>query len=324
MNRSTGATLSAVLVFLGSALTLCFGLLMVFGSLALRQQQPQIAAMRYILYGVDAVYVALAVWGIASGVGLLRLREWDRVSMIVFSLLLLLCTLPALLFLVFMPNTMPAHTSPTFVLIFKLMSGAFEGFLVALSAAWLWFFNRGAVRSQFRRNAAAVDAVATLESARPLSISIIGWILIIGSAFGGIGLLMMLKLHFPMFLAGYTVKGEPGVSVVLLWSIAQFVAGVGLLGMKRWGWLLAIGTLSLGALNELLMLIPGSQTRLQEFTAQLTQRLGLPTPGMPVQTGGFFWLGFLIGLAFVGVQLWFLIIRKAAFDANNNTVLPAD
>jgi hypothetical protein len=137
LNRSMGVTLSAVLVFLGSALTLCLGVLMVFGSLALREQQPQIAAMRYILYGVDAVYIALAVWGFATGVGLLRLREWARISMIVFSLLLLLCTLPAFLFLVFMPDTMTANSPANFVLVFKLVSGVFEGLLVALSAAWL-------------------------------------------------------------------------------------------------------------------------------------------------------------------------------------------
>lgn len=315
MNRSTGVILSAVLVFIGSALTLLMAVFLVFGSIAVRTQQPQLAGMRYVLYSVDALYVAFAIWGIASGIGLLRLREWARISMIAFSVLLLLCTLPALLFTLFMPIATPVNASANFVLIFKLVTGLLEGSLVALGAAWLYFFNRRSVRSRFQSGAGTTPSGAP-ESGRPLSISIIGWILLVGSACGGLGMLLMVKMHVPLLLGSYIVGGGRGLAVVLLWSAAQLVAGVGLLRMKRWGWLLAVVTLCAGALNTLSMaVIPGGEARLREAVELILSRMGMPTAS--VQASPSFWFGLTFGIVFVAVELWYLIARKSAFSPKN-------
>lgn len=311
MKRSTGVTLSAVLVFIGSVFTLLLGVLAALGTAMVHGPQMQSAALHYFLYGIYAVYIAFAIWGIASGVGLLLLREWARISMIVFSALLLVFMLPGLLFFLLTPMATPANVPANVMLFIKLGVGLFEGSLAALGAVWLYFFTRKKVRTQFRGETTD-DLTASGSSKRPLSISIIAWILIVSGICGGLGAVLLMALQFPMFLGGYVVTGARASVVIAVWCVTEFCAGVGLLRLKSWGWVLAVVTLSAGALNGLSMvLIPGSETRFREAMELMIQRLGLPAQGVQVPSSA--WFGIIFGFVFVGVQLWFLIARRNAF-----------
>jgi hypothetical protein len=63
---------------------------------------------RYAAIFVVLAAVLFAVWGIASGIGLLEGREWARISMIVFSVLLLAIAVPGLLIFLFAKLSAPA------------------------------------------------------------------------------------------------------------------------------------------------------------------------------------------------------------------------
>ena len=75
MQRSVGVTVSAVFVFLGSGLVLLFGGFAGFAAMFVPQRSEQAPFLRYILVGSVVMYFAFAMWGIASGVGLLLLRK---------------------------------------------------------------------------------------------------------------------------------------------------------------------------------------------------------------------------------------------------------
>jgi hypothetical protein len=95
MNRSVGVTVIAVLALLGSGLTLLMGILMaVVMAVAPVPTQPEFPAspafLKVMLLAASLVYVLPAVWGILTGIGLLRLKNWARISIIVFSVLLTL------------------------------------------------------------------------------------------------------------------------------------------------------------------------------------------------------------------------------------------
>jgi hypothetical protein len=49
----------------------------------------------------------LSLWGLATGVGLLRLQPWSRVSMLVFDSLLCLCAVSSVVLLVVLSLTTP-------------------------------------------------------------------------------------------------------------------------------------------------------------------------------------------------------------------------
>ncbi len=322
MNRSTGVTVSAALSFVGSAFILLFVVFAAFGTALIRVQQPQVPFLRYILYGTIALYLAFAVWGIATGVGLLRLREWARISTVIFSILLLLCMVPALVFLFLIPIPARENVPSQIALFVRLGEAVFDGALVALGAVWVYYFNRRTVRDEFRRSSSE-PAGEHSAAKRPLSISIIGWILVIGGISGGLGAAILAVLHFPLFLGGYIFSGTAAGALMISWGVAQLSAGAGLLRLRSWGWILAVVTLSAGALNAVLtILVPGSAARLRDATELMLQRLGMPATGMPVTPS--FWLGATFGMVFVGVQLWFLIARRRVFYPGNFEASPPE
>lgn len=320
MNRSVGVTVSAVVVFIGSALTLLMGAGSVLALVVLHNMPPQPVFVRYSIIGVATIEVAFAIWGILSGIGLLRLREWARISMVVFGVLLLLFGLPGLVFIPLLPLGPQGNVPENFVLMIKLGMGAFYGVLAALGGWWLYFFNQRMVKDQFRTAPPGAPGSAT-PRARPLSISIIGWFLTISA----VAVLPVLLLRFPLFFFGFLFTGARAQLVMLAWCGLQFAAGVGLLRLRPWGRTLALCTLSLGMLNGLIsMLIPGSQARLQQAMTLTMQRMNmpwLPEQGpMAFQTwSASFWFGLFFGMVFVAVQLWFVARNKQAFYARGDS-----
>jgi hypothetical protein len=88
VNRSAGVTVIAVLAIVGSAGALGMAGLTLLGLLAGRGVTPpesfpgSPALFRTVLLLVPFRYVLPGVWGIVSGVGLLQLKNWARISTI--------------------------------------------------------------------------------------------------------------------------------------------------------------------------------------------------------------------------------------------------
>ena len=85
MKRSAGITISAVLVFAGSALTLLFAALIALSAAVSVPNGNLPHGFRYIAMGVVVWAILFVIWGIASGMGLLHRREWARISILVVS-----------------------------------------------------------------------------------------------------------------------------------------------------------------------------------------------------------------------------------------------
>jgi len=84
MKRSGGITASAVLAIIGSVFTILLGGFAILGALLMRtmpnlpttpaQPVPPVA----FLLAESILFLGFGVWGIASAVGLLRLKNWAR------------------------------------------------------------------------------------------------------------------------------------------------------------------------------------------------------------------------------------------------------
>src|ERR1700734_139389 len=106
MNRSVGVTLSAVIVIFGSVLALLAGAMVLFASSSdLPVPENQVHFMKYFMIFLALVFFAAGTWRITPGMGLMRLRGSSRISILVFSALLLFPSIPG--FLMFLVRPFP-------------------------------------------------------------------------------------------------------------------------------------------------------------------------------------------------------------------------
>ena len=319
MKRSTGVTLSAVLVFFGSAMALLVGL---FAVAAFRLAPPRSTPtpfLRGALIFDGVLDVAFVAWGIASGVGLIRLQQWARISMLVFSgIMIVFCLIPMMI-IPFVPLPPQSDTLPSnFGLIFRIGAVVFYGFFVALGAFWLYFFNKRSVKVQFTNTPALQASDAKLKSEKPVAIMILAWLFIIGGCFTPAALFMRL----PAFFFSFAVPGRWGGLVFVAFAALSLATGIGLLRLRLWGWVVAVGFQSIGLLNALSMiLIPGAFARFESLLQSQRAYMGLPDAPNMIPPAFTMWIGLGFGALFAGVILAVLFWYKRAF--NDKPATPA-
>jgi len=314
MKRSAGVTASAVIVFIGSTLVLLLGALSLLGVALASPSEGQPHFFRYIMWFFLALMFGGAGWGIATGVGLLLLEDWGRISILIFSGLLLFFGIPGLLMDPFMPIQQSPGLPGNFVLFMRISLAVFYGILAALGVWWMIFFTRKSVRAQFQGTPEyALQPPAS--PARPISITIIGWYLLI-SAFISV---FFLFIHIPIFLLGFMINGWASSLFMLGCGIVQLVMGAGLLKLKPWCRILAIGYFSFFTFNEVLMVvIPGSEARYEQAMKSVQESWGLPQTPMQFPV----WFGLVVCVPLFGVLLWFLITCRRAFLPQNQVPAP--
>src|SRR5271155_2866959 len=154
MPRSAGVTISAVVVIIGSALTLLGGAIVILGAIVLSKtgQAASISATIADVEIIEAVmFLGFGGWGLASGIGLIGLKSWARISLLVFAGILVLVSLPAVAIMPFisLPNTNAADLPANFMSIVRVGIVLFYAAFAALGGFWLYFFNKRSVTAQF-------------------------------------------------------------------------------------------------------------------------------------------------------------------------------
>lgn len=262
MKRPLGVILSAVLLLLGSLFQLLLAFGMAFAGIYLHKQMgagglpnatagaPMPGWMPVFVYGICAFFVALAVWGIVTTVGLIRLRRWARYSVLVIGGgLALIGLVSALMMLVVMAVPMPvaagldaaqAHAAQAMSRIVFGVIAVFYGILCAVGVSWLVYFNREKTRAAF---AGAMDEA--LESRRPFLITVIAVLSLIGA----VGCLLMIFLPLPMPIFGVIVHGWGKAALFLALATLEAAVGIGLWRMEEWGRLLTFGWIVLSVIH---------------------------------------------------------------------------
>lgn len=336
MRRSFGVTFSAVVVFIGSGLTLLFALLAALSPLLGRtSDRPQNLPPAVGLM-LGFIYLLFAGWGIASGVGLIQLRRWARISMLVFNALLLFICIPTILVILVIP--LPGVNSPdlppNFSLYMRIGIAVFYGAVAVMAAAWMWFFTRKSVKEQF---AGAVRAEVLVPPAGPallpestpsddpysgarVTIRVIGAFLLLGACAIPFSLIFYASMThgapFPALFLGFIFTGAPAAVVLLLYGGISAVAGVGLLKLRPWSRPLAIGLQIFALVNVVVTFaIPGNRERYGQFMESAMSSMQGVTDyqSMMDLTKSISWFSLLFSVPVVAVILWLLITRKQAF-----------
>lgn len=335
MPRSAGVTTSAVVVLLGSAFTIFCVAMVVF---VLSMASDKLADLRYI-FAIEAVIAfGFGGWGLATGIGLIKTKQWARISLLVYAAILVLFSLPITVLMAFIPlpngtgagaTNLPFNVATITRVFTMLLYGAFA----ALGGFWLYFFNTRSVKAQFLPQmpdseaavaalpfGAPVGAPDVSHPHRPLSITIIGWYLLIASALTPLFLLLGSGFYrgvkFPIGFLGFFFYGRSATLILFTTMIVQMFAAAGLLKLKRWGLFASIGLQCLGALNIVLMVaIPANRLTLQQFTDAI--RTSVNSRMYHYDAFNFpAWSALVVSLPIIFVILWFLVAARHAFNSS--------
>jgi hypothetical protein len=318
MKKSAGVTVAGILAIVGSVGFLAFGSFAILAGIMLqanpdlipRQQGIPTATFPIpaVLFMESVVLFALGIFGITAAIGLLRLRNWARISFAIFggvlcplSVLSVLGTLMAMFVLPRIvppdPNIPPGLLTVLFgfYLVFELLVGA-------LAAWWVVYFTRRKVKEQFM-----TPAEAGLPRRGPLSITIIAWLLAVS---GGLSILY-LPFSIPIVLFGIVFHGWMARILLLAFAGVGVLAGAGMLRWRPQAHSLAVGFYVFALINLLsYFVIPGAIARMSEGMMELMPQFQTP-PVLPNDM--LYRFGLLVGLLGTGVALWFLVTRRKAF-----------
>jgi hypothetical protein len=324
-------TITAVLDFVGCGFAV-FGSFFAVLGVGLQPAMPQAPSfLKYTQIFTVFLVIGAGAWGIATAVGLLRMREWSRISQIVFAALLLLVSVPVILVFLFIPfDELASGGNPQMgahlMSVVRIFITGFYASLAALAAWWIYYFNTRAVRADFagQPTSAITAAAATgalpgpMGRGRPVSMTIIGALLVIGA----LSFPMLIVTHFPLFMFGFALTGWPAGVVALAFGVAQGAAGIGLLQLRPWGRELAIYVFSFGLVNVAASLfLPGSQARFQQTMNSIYASMNLP-PNIP-QIHFPLWLMLAGSVPVLLVELYFVATRKWAFEGAEKSGIPS-
>jgi hypothetical protein len=340
MKRSAGVTVIVILSLLGSLFTFAMGILMLVMMIVAPVPRSNEFPGSPIFFKVilllgSLMYLLPAIWGVVTSIGLWRLKNWARISIIVFSVLLILMGGFSGLMTLVVPMPPPPNSTvdPSVMTGIRISMGAFMLALAGIGVWWLVFFSRPKVKEQFgqlplvpaigsplptNQVPPAVYASTNGPSAveRPLSIAIIAWLLLIGSFF----LPLCLVLHTPAVLFTKLLIGWPATLFFLSFAVTQFCIGLGLLRLKPTARTAAIIYSVFGALNAAVFyLAPGGHGRMQALMDYQQSvfpwmRMFTDQSEYHFDTTPFMVMGAVCGLIGMMVQLYFLITRKFAFE----------
>ncbi|MFZ0463717.1 MAG: hypothetical protein WBD23_13970 [Candidatus Acidiferrales bacterium] len=335
MKRSGGVTAAAVVLIVASAFVAFFSLMMVLGAIIARAIDPaHVAQLDKLLIG-PVIAMLIAAWGIAAGIGILRLRRWAWVSMLAISVLLIgvaLFPLHSALKLIRATTGIPTVSAGGFVA-FQYVSLAVESLVpLALGLWWFLLFTRKSVRAQFAPGAFLSTEMQPAGSPavfipppegapprRPASITVIAIFLLLGVA--AFPILFFYPVQWRIVAVfGVVVTGRAVLVLSGIYAAASLALGVGLLRLKRWA---RVGTIVYAVANMVNMI---ASIRAQRRVLDMFQRaMGMPKlPGADAQMfqrsmhagmvlGSV--IGIVSGVGFTFVAIYFLVTRRAAFYA---------
>jgi hypothetical protein len=315
-SSASGSVIAAAVVcIVGSGFTI-LGLGFSLFGLALVASQPTPGLPPFVRTGMVMMVVLLlgvAIFGVVTGVGLILLRNWARISALIFagiSAFLGACTV-CTIFLMRIP-VQPGAAEVNIEVVRGIVL-IFYGLPLAVGVWWLILFTRPAIKTQFTGKGDAVDPSVTLKPRCPVPVAVIAWLLVVSGVFSGIAIL--LPFHMPVFLFGHVFSGVTGRITFILSCLLYVLAGAGLLKLKPWSYPLTIALylfwLASGTVG---LLNPNGRSAFHSAMAEMLNSMHLPPTAMqPPAYARQGYAGVLVGLAFSAVMLGILIFYRQRF-----------
>ena len=211
--------------------------------------------------GGMALGAGLATFGIFTGIGLLRLKNWARISALVWSGITAAIGVSSVVVVALIPFPAPPNTSTSenLAVMGRIMAVLFYGTPAGIAIWWLILFNRKEIAAQFVGAGAGgpVDAsgfpvgMTSTRPPLPLPITVLAVFLMLSS----LSWLFVFFVRMPMVLFGRAFHGPAGTTLLIASSLVSTAAGIGLLYRKSWSYSLTLGLQALWFLSGLVTLL---------------------------------------------------------------------
>jgi hypothetical protein len=233
------------LPLLGSALVLLATALGFLAVLTLPNSQagpPLPSLARAMAEGTMAFFFGLAILGIFTGVGVLRLKNWARISVLVWSGVTATICAFILAFLAFIPFPVPPNAgTPVNIATFVRLSIALVyGLPLAIAVWWLILFNRKTIAARFEAGIGSpldpsgfpVEPTSASKPTLPLPITVLAMFLL----FSSLSVFLIFFVHLPVLLFAHALRGPVGTVAWITTCLLSTAAGIGLLCRKVWSY----------------------------------------------------------------------------------------
>jgi hypothetical protein len=312
------AILAGVLAALSIALS--FTALLTINTRVSDQYLPEYA--RLLSEIVWGTLLLVACFLVLSGVAVIRLRGWARISLLVIAVLMLFFGVIGIVVILFvvLGSDMPGPPGNKATLIGALTFVYGLPILVALW--WLILFTRRSVVAQFQTRAAALPPPRKLQLAKPgcpLPVSIVAWFLLLSLL--NLIILPFLPSSIPLLLFGHLLHGPLATALLLIQLCAIAAGGIGLLRLKRWSFPLTVALQLFYVANGLICFInPNYPAQMVAILGQLHLPINMPEAAYFLRYIRYFgWLGLLFPLACVVALLYAREAFYAAALASDRT-----
>ena len=250
----------------------------------------------------------LAIFGIVTCVGVLRLRSWARISILVWAGVMTFFSGLSLLFIAFVPFPAAPASSPVDPSVVRAVVMFVYGVPLLIGAWWLVLFNQKSVKEEFSPtgSADAAGTVAIPQAPRcPLPLAILAWISIASMA---ISLLVYPLLHLPvtMILFGHIFHGRVGAVVFFGTLFLNLAGAIGLLKLQRWSYPLMLGLYFFWMVSGTVsVLSPRFEQNMRDMVAQMSGQEGQAGQTMFVYTRTFGILSLLPAILIIWLFLYY-------------------
>lgn len=260
---TASVTAAGVVAIIGSVLALLGATLAVLALFLMpesqgRSQIPPLA--RNLTAGAMALFAGLAIFGIFTGVGVLRLKNWARVSMLVCSGLTAAFCGVALAFMLFVPFPKSPNDPADMEAYIRVGGALVYGFPLAIAIWWLILFSRKGIAAQFvsagvgspvDASGFPVEMASAPRPTLPLPITVLAVFLMLPLP----SLLFLFFVRMPMVLFGHAFHGPTGSTLTIVSGLVSTAAGIGLLYRKTWSYPLTLGLQVIGFLSGVVTLL---------------------------------------------------------------------
>ncbi|MGA2429707.1 MAG: hypothetical protein ABSH13_14510 [Candidatus Acidiferrum sp.] len=265
--RSSAVAAAGVIAIIGSVLCVLGVLFGLVGLLLARNlpAAPQaVFPVRTVAAAMMVFFLGVAVFGIFTGAGLIRFKNWARISALVWAGITAPLSAFTLLVFALVPIPTPPNAPFNMTLYVGVFAALFYGMPFAIAIWWLILLNRKTIAAQFKATGIASDptspsdpAAALLPQARPdvpIPITVLACFLL----FSSLSLGLIVLMHLPAVLFGFAIRGAAGTAVYAIWCLLFAIAGAGLFKRIPWSYSLAIGLQVFGIVSGIVTLFSPS------------------------------------------------------------------
>ena len=234
--------------------------------------------VRTATLGFLGFLLCLSAFGIATGIGLILLKNWARISVLIwggFSVFFGVVGIPIILFMSFPPTPGAPSLPATSMQMVRLFLAFMYGLPLIVGLWWLILFNRKSVKAQFKGSSTGLDPSVPQKPRCPIPVTVLAWLYI--SSILNLLFLPFLSFRVPVFLFGRVLPGRVASAVLILSCLAFFVSGLGLLKLKPWSYSLTIGLQVFWlASTAVSVLSPNYNAVMDSFLKEMQASLHLP------------------------------------------------